>query len=74
MLNQNFLNITIYSDEVTKIKLDGNIIIKDLAKNRVKFIYKGDINKLIEKNYKIKIDNILIEEPSLEETFLHYYK
>lgn len=50
---------------------------KDLSpkeKQYIKFIYSGDINVLLKELNNIKIDKLLIEEPSLEENFLEYYK
>jgi len=38
------------------------------------FIYKGDINKMTKLLSEINLKSILIEEPSLEEIFLHYYE
>lgn len=54
-------------------KLQG---ISDLSvdKNTVNFIYQGDINKIVEKLYERKIHNLIVEEPTLEEIFMHYYE
>lgn len=41
--------------------------------NSVNFIFKGNINLIMKKIADIEIRNILIEEPDLEEIFLHYY-
>lgn len=38
------------------------------------FIFKGDINSVIAKLCHCQISNLLVEEPSLEEIFLHYYE
>jgi len=40
----------------------------------ITFIFKGDINAVINKLYQHRLTNILVEEPSLEEIFLHYYQ
>ncbi|WP_054697009.1 ABC transporter ATP-binding protein [Syntrophomonas palmitatica] len=40
----------------------------------VSFLYNGDINKIIAKLYTRKINNLIVEEPSLEEIFMHYYE
>ena len=37
-------------------------------------LYNGDINKVIKDLSNHKIERILIEEPSLEDVFMHYYK
>lgn len=67
--------ISLYSNEYKKLKLPmKDIVIKKKNDNMIQFIYKGDINKLLEILRDIRINNLLIEEPSLEEIFLHYYK
>lgn len=38
------------------------------------FIYKGDVNLITRILSRITLTDILIEEPSLEEIFLHYYE
>ncbi len=38
------------------------------------FLYSGDINSLIGKLAGQPVENLSIEEPSLDEIFLHYYK
>ncbi len=47
------------------------IIIKD---NNVSFLYSGNINTIIKKLSDLKLSNITIEEPDLEEIFMHYYE
>jgi len=39
----------------------------------VSFLFKGDINNITKKIAGISISDIAIEEPSLEEIFMHYY-
>ncbi len=41
--------------------------------NTVSFIFKGNINTVMRKISEIELRNISIEEPDLEEIFLHYY-
>lgn len=41
---------------------------------RLSFMYSGNVNELVNMLAAIKIDNLMIEEPSLEEIFMHYYK
>lgn len=54
-------------------KLEG---ISDLSvdNNSVSFIFQGDINKIVEKIHERKINNLIVEEPTLEEIFMHYYE
>jgi ABC-2 type transport system ATP-binding protein len=42
--------------------------------NILSFMYSGDINQLVNNLAGRKIINLTIEEPSLEEIFMHYYK
>lgn len=41
--------------------------------SEVKFIYRGNINAIMQKIVQTDLRNISIEEPDLEEIFLHYY-
>ena len=69
LLKSDFYIITLETKEKIKFK---NIIDQD--EDNIKFIYKDDINKLIETLSDINITKLLIEEPSIEEIFMHYYK
>ena len=40
----------------------------------IRFLYKGDINELLKLVMKNKVYDVNIEEPTLEEIFMHYYK
>jgi ABC-2 type transport system ATP-binding protein len=42
--------------------------------NMISFMYSGDINELVSLLAGRKIVDLTIEEPSLEEIFMHYYK
>jgi ABC-2 type transport system ATP-binding protein len=44
------------------------------ADNILSFMYSGNINELISRLSGEKIINLMIEEPSLDEIFMHYYK
>ncbi len=67
--------ISLYSKEYKKLKLPmKDIIIKKQTDEMLQFIYRKDINSLLTFLNTIKIDNLLIEKPSLEEIFFHYYK
>lgn len=50
---------------VKELKIDGNIIT---------FLFKGNINTIMKKFGEIEILNVWIEEPDLEEIFIHYYE
>ncbi len=38
------------------------------------FLYKGDLNKIADELAGHNIEDILIEDPSLDEIFMHYYE
>lgn len=40
----------------------------------VHFFYKGDVNALMQRIGGITVSNVTIEEPTLEEIFMHYYE
>jgi ABC-2 type transport system ATP-binding protein len=42
--------------------------------NTTSFIFKGNINDIMKKIAEIDINNLWIEEPDLEEIFMHYYE
>ena len=65
----NYLNIHIESKDIEKISKELNI---DIINNN--FIYQGDINILINKLSRYKIDKLLINELEIEELFIDYYK
>lgn len=67
------LRVIVSSDQINEIRRELNI--EELPNNdELKFMYKEDINKLINALSKYNLKKILIEETSLEEIFIHYYK
>lgn len=42
--------------------------------NKTSFLFKGNINTVLKKISEMDIANLWIEEPDLEEIFLHYYE
>jgi len=71
---KNLTYVTIMSEDVDKIinKLNINVIYRN--DNNIKFANYLNCDELIKKISKYKIDKLLIEEATLEELFLHYYK
>ncbi|HEY5524178.1 MAG TPA: AAA family ATPase, partial [Clostridium sp.] len=49
----------------------NNLEFKD---NTITFLFKGDINLITKKLCEIDLLNVWIEEPDLEEIFMHYYE
>jgi ABC-2 type transport system ATP-binding protein len=59
---------------IAKLGLEGvGPVESDTGKN-LAFLYSGEINALVNKLSEQPLENLSIEEPSLEEIFLHYYK
>ena len=66
--------LTIESDEVDKIKKELNMKIMTENDNLVKFINTLKPNELLEILSKYKISKLLVEEVSIEDLFIEYYK
>lgn len=66
--------VTIISKDINKFILSREISILEKHENYVKFIFKGDINSLVAYLNRIKIESLIIEEPSLEDVFFQYYE
>jgi ABC-2 type transport system ATP-binding protein len=59
---------------LNSLKKDFNVKEISSSEKRLEFFYKGDIQKLLEYIGKVRITNILIEVPTLEDFFLSYYQ
>lgn len=56
--------------EYFSIRGVSDLKVKD---NSVSFIFKGNLNSIMKKIAEVELQNISIEEPDLEEIFMHYY-
>ena len=74
MQNNSLTFVTLESCTIDKIV--DSLDLKDYARtgNTIKFKNEFSSDELIKKLSKYQIDKILIEEATLEEIFLHYYK
>lgn len=63
------------ADDATNqvLSLEG-IIKEERLGNTLHLLFEGNINVLIESLNQRKIKDLLIEEPSLDEVFIHYYE
>lgn len=74
MRHKNLTFVTIESNDIHKIIKDFNLDV-DIKDNKIiRFKNELSADLLIKKLTKYQIDRILIEEASLEDIFLHYYK
>ncbi|MBQ9934805.1 MAG: ABC transporter ATP-binding protein [Lachnospiraceae bacterium] len=58
--------------EITKTNAKRIKMIRDGKQEN--FLYKGDLNKIVDELAGHNIEDILIEDPSLDEIFMHYYE
>ena len=72
--NDNYTYLTISSKDIEKIKKDLKLKIAYENDNEVTFVNNLDFNTIIKKLSKYDIDKLLIQEISLEDMFLNYYK
>ena len=59
-------------DELTKTNAKRIQMVRDGRQEN--FIYKGNLNELFQDLAAHDITDILIEEPSLDEVFMHFYQ
>lgn len=75
LTKNDFITVTIKGKNSRKLKLPvKDMYIKKIDKDSIKFIYYGNINDLIKIISEVEIDSLTIEEPTLEDIFMHYYK
>lgn len=72
--SKNLTNVTITSNEIEKITKELKVEVETIDKKTIKFKNTLDSNNLIKIISKYEIEKLLIEEPTLEDIFLHYYK
>ena len=72
----NYKTVKISADEMDLENIDkiNGIEIKDKESGHRVYLYKNDINELITAFSKINIKNLTLENPDLEDIFLHYYE
>jgi len=70
-----FKTVTVEFEEDNKPLLDIEGIVKTEKTGKLyKLLFNGDIKSLLYILSQKEIHNVLIEEPSLEEIFMHYYE
>ncbi|MBQ8902052.1 MAG: ABC transporter ATP-binding protein [Bacilli bacterium] len=74
IVKNNITYLTIESEDIEKIKEDLDLNIISCHDNIVKFVNNLNPNVLLKKINKYKIKKLLIEEVSIEDLFIEYYK
>lgn len=71
----NYKKITLRGTDLTaaRYNFEGISNLSEM-KDEINFFYKGDINKITNTISADNLNDVLIEEPTLEEIFMHYYK
>ncbi|WNS74904.1 ABC transporter ATP-binding protein [Bacillus sp. DTU_2020_1000418_1_SI_GHA_SEK_038] len=67
------IKITFEQPEQFSLELEG-VIKKEVNGNTVALLYNGDIKSLLQHLIDLPVQDVLIEEPTLEEVFMHYYE
>ncbi len=73
--HDNYKKIKVAASQIDASRFDVEGVIK-LEKHNgvVGFFYKGDINVIMRKISEQEVSDVTIEEPTLEEIFMHYYE
>ncbi|WP_308637824.1 ABC transporter ATP-binding protein [Paenibacillus silvisoli] len=76
LLKNNLKNITLTASRPEELQLPqlSGIIKQETAGTHVKLLYGGNMKELVQGLADCAFTDILIEEPSLEEVFMHYYE
>ncbi len=74
LLKKNLDLVKVTSKDVKKLVEELNVEVVESNKNTVKFKNVLPANELIKTLAKYEIEDVLIEEASLEDIFLHYYE
>ena len=67
------ITITLEKPEQCSLELEG-VIKKEVNENEVTLLYSGNIRVLLQHLIDLPVQDVLIEEPTLEEVFMHYYE
>ncbi len=71
----NYKKIHVVADELDEKQFDLPGVIKlEVENGAVSFFYKGDINRITRAISEQEVSDVTIEEPTLEEIFMHYYE
>ncbi len=71
----NYKKVSIIGNNIPKELFDLNGVTKLTQDDgEIKFFYKGDINQIIQVISTVKARDVSLQEPTLEEIFMHYYE
>lgn len=67
------IKITLEWPGQVDFNLEG-IVKKEVNGNEIRLLYGGNLKELLNRLHNFPIQDLLIEEPTLEEVFMHYYE
>jgi ABC-2 type transport system ATP-binding protein len=72
--NKQFRNVRInFADTVPELNIPG-ILNAHQENNTLHMFFNGDVNALVQELGEHRLDGLWLEEPTLEEVFMHYYE
>lgn len=70
----NYKKLTLRGEQLSSQKVAGlNLSDIHLDEGELRGFYNGDMNQLLQVLSGVRVKDVLIEEPTLEEVFMHYY-
>lgn len=71
----NYKKISVTANDLTPSIFDIPGVTNTQTENgSINFFFKGDINTILQKIGSLQVNDLSIEEPTLEEIFMHYYE
>lgn len=73
--HDNYKKFTIIGENLNsgRFDIDGVSNLEE-TDTKVTFFFKGDVNEIVKMLSELTLTDILVEEPTLEEIFMHYYE
>ena len=71
----NYKKVRVVADDLNTAYFDiPGVTNLEHHNDTVRFFYKGNINAVMHKIGELTVSDVTIEEPTLEEVFMHYYE
>jgi len=71
----NYKKVRVTADGLTPAAFDlPGVTNLQMDNSTVHFFFKGDINAVLQRMHGFQVTDVTIEEPTLEEIFMHYYE
>jgi len=71
----NYKKVRVTADGLNPASFDlPGVTHRQSDNDTISFFFKGDINSVLKKISGVRVEDVTIEEPTLEEIFMHYYE